>query len=159
LPPLLRLFTFSYLTGEELYYKIALTCKSIRESLPNSYLLDQKKVIWFKLHDYPVRYPKMIHQRKDQIVKCARYALALADVIEFHLNALYLKQIRVVLDIIKLASPDPLQTPLIHPHIEHRHPHYYDCNIDWDYTYSYHNESTSDSLSELKELKSSLGGF
>ena len=122
-----------------MYYKIAPTCKSIRESLPNSYLLDQKKVIWIKLHskvtdslsedstklnDYLERtYPEMIHQRKDQIVKSARYALALADVIEFHLNALYLKQIRVVLDIIKLASPDPLQTPFIHPHIEHRHPY------------------------------------
>ncbi len=108
LPPLLRILTFSYLTGEDLYYKIALTCKSIRESLPNSYLLDQKKVIWIKLrsevtdslskkdrtklNDYlEGTYPEIIRQGKDRIVKSARYALALADVVEFHLNALYLK--------------------------------------------------------------------
>ncbi len=44
----LRLLTFSYLPGCDLFHKIALTSKSIRKKLPKSGLLDQVKVITIK---------------------------------------------------------------------------------------------------------------
>jgi hypothetical protein len=44
----LRLLTFSFLPGYDLFHKIALTSKSIREQLPKSGLLDQVKVITIK---------------------------------------------------------------------------------------------------------------
>ncbi len=40
-----RLFVFSYLTGADLYHKIALLNKSIRMALPQSGLLDQIKIL------------------------------------------------------------------------------------------------------------------
>ena len=40
---------FSYVPGCDLFHKIALTCKSIRQKLPNSGLLDQIRVITVKL--------------------------------------------------------------------------------------------------------------
>ena len=44
----LKLLTFSYLAGCDLFHKIALTCKSLRKLLPNSGLLDQIKIITIK---------------------------------------------------------------------------------------------------------------
>ena len=83
----------------------------------------------------------MIRQREHQIVKSARFALALADVIKFDLNAVFLKQARVVHNIIQLASPDPLQTPLIHPCIKLQHPKPYGEKYErYDYRDVYHYE-------------------
>ena len=44
----LRLMTFSYLPGCDLFHKIALTSKSIRKLMPQSGLLDQIIVITVK---------------------------------------------------------------------------------------------------------------
>ncbi len=44
----LRLTTFSYLPGCDLFHKISVTCKSLRSVLPNAGLLDQIKVITIK---------------------------------------------------------------------------------------------------------------
>jgi hypothetical protein len=48
-PAHLRLLTFSYLPGCVLFHKIALTNKKLREQLKGAGLLDQDKVITFKL--------------------------------------------------------------------------------------------------------------
>ena len=56
----LRLLTFSFLEGCDLFHKIALTSKSIRDQLSNSGILDQIKEITIKLpsemyhDDFPV---------------------------------------------------------------------------------------------------------
>jgi hypothetical protein len=86
-----------------LFHKIALTCKSVRESLPNSNLLDQIRVITIKAAT------EVYHE--DLPVKSFRYALALADVIQIQANAAFLKHARVMNNIIQLASFDPLKTP------------------------------------------------
>lgn len=44
----IRLVCYSYLSGSELYHKIALLNRNTRELLPDSGLLDQKKVLKFK---------------------------------------------------------------------------------------------------------------
>ena len=40
-----KLIVFSFLTGEELYHKVALLNKKTRESLPDSHLLNQIKIL------------------------------------------------------------------------------------------------------------------
>ena len=70
-------------------------------------------------------------------MKSLSYAVALADEIKFSLCAIYLDQVEVVHDLIQLASPDPLQRPLIHPHIELRHPEYYEEGYDGREYYRY----------------------
>ena len=72
-------------------------------------------------------------------MKSLSYAVALADEIKFSLYAIYLDQVEVVHDLIQLASPDPLQRPLIHPHIELRHPEYYDMDETGTEYYRYEN--------------------
>ena len=49
----LRLLTFSYLPGWDLFHKLAVTCKSIRALLPDSGLLDQVKIITVKAPKNP----------------------------------------------------------------------------------------------------------
>lgn len=44
----LRLLTFSYLSGSDLYHKVAVLDKKTRELLPHAGLLDQKKVLEMK---------------------------------------------------------------------------------------------------------------
>ena len=67
----LRMVTFSYLPGCILFHKIALTCKSVREHIPKSGLLDQVKVVTIKAptDNYPDRLP----------LESFKYALSLAD--------------------------------------------------------------------------------
>ena len=66
--------TFSYLPGCDLFHKVALTSKSIRQKLPKSGLLDQIRVITVKLptNNYPDLFP----------VDSFTYALELADSIQ-----------------------------------------------------------------------------
>ena len=70
----LRLLTFSYLPGCDLFNKIAVTCKYLRSVLPNSGLLDQIKVITIKATtDSKPDIPPL---------DSFRYALTLADSIQ-----------------------------------------------------------------------------
>ena len=67
----LRFKTFSYLHGCDLFHKIAVTSRAIRDKLPDSGLLDQIRVITIKTlttgwsHYFPL--------------KSFKYALKLAD--------------------------------------------------------------------------------
>jgi len=79
----LQILTFSYLTGCDLFHKIAVTNKAMRESLPNSGLLDQIKVITIKAPTD--NYPEI------PSVKSFSYALNLADSIQIQVNAYHLK--------------------------------------------------------------------
>ncbi len=68
----LFLLTFSYLHGFELFHKIAVTSKKIRESLPNAGLLDQTIIIGIVASDKD--YPEVIPP-----IKSFLYAVSLAD--------------------------------------------------------------------------------
>ncbi len=59
MPNLLMFLTFSYLTGCELFHKIAVTGKQVRDKLPNSGLLDQDKVITFKKSELSYECPEI----------------------------------------------------------------------------------------------------
>ena len=48
LHPNIKLLIFSFISGEELYHKVALLDRQTRESLPNAGLLDQVKVLQVK---------------------------------------------------------------------------------------------------------------
>ena len=91
----LRLETFSYLPGCDLFHKISVTCKSIRSMLPNSGLLDQIKVITIKApsDNYPDYLP----------VDSFKYALELADSIQIQVNAYHLKYAKLIFNIIQLT--------------------------------------------------------
>jgi len=69
--PDLRMVTFSFLSGCDLFHKIALTCTSIRKHLPKAGLLDQVKVVTIKAptDNIPDRLP----------LESFKYALSLAD--------------------------------------------------------------------------------
>lgn len=68
----LFLLTFSYLHGFELFHKIAVTSKKIRESLPNAGLLDQNIIIGIEASDKDI--PDVIPP-----IKSFLYAVRLAD--------------------------------------------------------------------------------
>lgn len=72
----LRLLTFSYLPGCDLFHKIALTSKSIRQLMPNSGLLDQVIVISLKTPKDATLCPDYLPP------KSFKYALSLADSIQ-----------------------------------------------------------------------------
>ncbi len=59
MPNLPMFLTFSYLTGCELFHKIAVTGKQVRDKLPDSGLLDQDKVITFKKFELSDVYPEV----------------------------------------------------------------------------------------------------
>ena len=71
----LRLKTFAYLRGDELFHKIALLSKSVSETLPNAGLLDQKIVLGVK-NSMGACHPDYMP------VDSFRYALRLVDTIE-----------------------------------------------------------------------------
>jgi len=70
---------FSYLAGCDLFHKIALTCKDIRQRLPNSGLLDQMRVITVKF----TLDEESLYFNKNSF----NYALALADSIQIQIAA------------------------------------------------------------------------
>ena len=70
----LRLHTFSFLDGCQLFHKIALTSKYIRSKLPESGLLDQNKVITLL--------PPYYYSQKTIPESFFKYACHLADSIQ-----------------------------------------------------------------------------
>jgi len=97
----LRLTTFSYLTGCDLFHKIAVTCFSMRESLANSGLLDQIKVITIKAPTD--NYPNIPPLDSFRYVDSFRYALNLADSIQIQVNAYNVKYAESAYNMIRLA--------------------------------------------------------
>lgn len=74
----LRLLTFSYLHGNELFHKIAVTSKKIREKLVNAGILDQIIIIGIKATERDL--PKVIP------IKSFMYAVSLADAIRITID-------------------------------------------------------------------------
>jgi len=87
---------FSYLTGAELFHKIALVNKEIREELPKAEQLDQEKELSLRVHSKRVglRLPK---------VDDFNYGFKLANVINFD-SLLNCCNIEPVLDPLKVLQ-------------------------------------------------------
>ena len=94
-PDHLRLFIFSYLTGFELFDKIAVTSKAIRNELPISGLLDQDKVI-------------ALNEKKDKFghtlipIDSFRYGIQLATSIQVNTGSL--EHAMLVFNFMRFAS-------------------------------------------------------
>ena len=68
----LRLLTFSYLNGDELFHKIALLNKKLRLILPSAGLLDQHKMITIRCTDEKI-------PDDDFVAHSFMYAISWAD--------------------------------------------------------------------------------
>ena len=95
-PDHLKLLIFSYLNGCELFHKIAVTSKATRNQLPVSGLLDQVRVITFKVqnNDSPTLLP----------VDSFRYGLQLATSIQVYVTLQNLNQAITVLNLMRVAK-------------------------------------------------------
>ncbi len=82
----LRLVVFSYLTGADLYHKIALLDKSYRKTLPISGLLDQEKLL--KLKKIPARKTNLM------------YAFQIVDVVVLEINDDEIENINIMAHLI-----------------------------------------------------------
>ena len=93
-PAVLRLKTFSYLPGCVLFHKIALTNKKIRNQLKGAGLLDQDKVITFKL-------PETESEFYSFSVSSLEYALDIASSIQVQVINGYLRYTKAMFKIIE----------------------------------------------------------
>ena len=91
----LKFITFSYLPGCDLFHKIAVTCKSIRNLLPKSGLLDQVKIVTVKT---PKRYyPSPLP------VESFKYALRLSTAIQIQVNGFHLEYVQIMFNMMQFA--------------------------------------------------------
>ena len=94
--PLVKFVVFSYLSGCEIFHRIALTSKRIRDQLPDSGLLNQIKVITIK------------HEKAEEMslpkAESFLYAIRLADGIQLQLSKGSIKYADLLLEFIRIAS-------------------------------------------------------
>ena len=92
----LRLLTFSFLSGDELFKKIAVLNKKLRQSLPGAGLLDQHKSISIKCTDCEIT--------DEFALDSFLYAVSLADSFQVTLLKDNLASIKKFFFLIKVAN-------------------------------------------------------